>query len=81
MRVQHAHYREETSFDLFGLPKLVWGVGPRRALQFCSSSWFGQAKKAVAEKQAAEEPEKVPSSAPHPDRPRADHARNHSTAV
>ncbi len=40
------------------------GVGPRRALQCCSSSWFGQAKKAVAEKKAAEEAEKVPSS-PH----------------
>ena len=40
------------------------GVGPRRALQFCSSSWFGQAKKAVAEKKAAEEAEKVRSS-PH----------------
>ncbi len=41
------------------------GVGPRRALQFCSSFLVWQAKKAVAEKKAAEEEaEKVPSS-PH----------------
>ncbi len=40
------------------------GVGPRRALQCCNSSWFGQAKKAAAEKKAAEEAEKVRSS-PH----------------
>ncbi len=41
-------------FDLFGPPDIGVGVGPRRALQFCSSSWFGQAEKAVAEKKAAE---------------------------
>jgi hypothetical protein len=35
------------------------GVGPRRALQFCSSSWVAQAKKAVAEKKAAEDAEEV----------------------
>ena len=40
------------------------GVGPRRALQCCNSSWFGQAKKAAAEKKAAEEAEKVRFS-PH----------------
>jgi hypothetical protein len=63
MRVQRAHNREGKFSDLFGPPKSIWwGVGPRRALQFCSSSWFGQAKKAVAEKTAAEEAEKVRSS-------------------
>ncbi len=36
-------------------------MGPRRALQFCRKFWSGQAKKAVAEKTAAEEAEKVPS--------------------
>ncbi len=30
------------------------GVAPRRALQFCRSSWFGQANEVVASKKAAE---------------------------
>ena len=38
------------------------GVGPRRALQFCSSFLVWQAKKAAADKKAAEEAEKVRSS-------------------
>jgi hypothetical protein len=50
-------------FDLIGPPEIYMvGVGPRRALQFCSTLWFGQAKKAVANKKAAEEAEKVRSS-------------------
>jgi hypothetical protein len=60
-RVRCARNREGQIFDLFGPPKSGW-VCPRRALQCCSSSWFGQAKKAAAEKKAAEEAEKVRSS-------------------
>jgi hypothetical protein len=65
MRSRRAHNRERKIFGLFGPPHQIWvGVGPRPALQFCTMLWFGQAKKAVAEKKAAEEAEKVPSS-PH----------------
>ena len=64
MRVQRAHNREGKFSDLFGPPKIWVGVGPSGSavLQFVVV-W--QAKKAVAEKQAAEEAaEQVPSS-PH----------------
>ena len=45
MRDQRAHNREGKIFDLFG-PHEIWvGVGPRRALQFCSSSWFGRPRR------------------------------------
>ncbi len=65
MRVQRAHKSRGINFPTFFGPPIWVGVGPRRALQFCSSSWFGQAKKAVAEKKAGQEAaEKVPSS-PH----------------
>ena len=65
MRVQRADNREGKFSDLFGPPQIGVGVGPRRALQCCSSFLVWQAKKAVAEKKAAdEEAEKVRSS-PH----------------
>jgi hypothetical protein len=60
MRIQRTHNREGTFPDVFGPPKSGWGVGPRRALQFCSSGLVWQAKQAVAEKKAAEDAEKVP---------------------
>jgi hypothetical protein len=44
MRVRCAHNRE-IFFNLFGLPKSGRGVGPRRALQFCSSSWFDRPRR------------------------------------
>ncbi len=66
MRVQRAHKSRGEIFRPFRTPPNLRGVvGPRRALQFCSSSCTGQAKKAVAEKKAGQEAaEKVPSS-PH----------------
>ena len=45
MRVQRAHNREGKISDLFGPPQIGMGVGPRRALQFCSSSWFGRPRR------------------------------------
>ena len=42
MRVRCAHNREGQIFDLFGPPKIWAGLGLRRALQCCSSVWFGR---------------------------------------
>jgi hypothetical protein len=65
MRIQRAHNREGDFFDLFGPPQ-IWVRGwpsPGSAVLQLVLVW--QAKKAAAEKQAAEEEaEKVPSS-PH----------------
>ena len=63
MRVQRAHKSRGENFPTFSDHKIYMvGVGPRRAVQFCSSSLVWQAKKAAAEKKAAEEAEKVRSS-------------------
>ena len=63
MRVQRAHNREGKIFDLFGPPQNPGGgwPPPRSAVLQLVVVW--QAKKAVAEKKAAEEAaEKVRSS-------------------
>ena len=64
MRVRRAHNREGEIFDLFGPPKSGCGVGPSPGSAVLQLVVVWQAKKAAAEKQAAEEAEKVPSS-PH----------------
>jgi hypothetical protein len=64
MRVQRAHNREGRFSTFSDPPKSGCGVGPSPGSAVLQLVVVWQAKKAVAEKQAAEEAEKVPSS-PH----------------
>ena len=64
MRIRCAHNRERIFFDIFGPPKSGWGSAPSPGSAVLQLVVVWQAKKAVAEKKAAEEAEKVRSS-PH----------------
>ncbi len=64
MRIVCAHTLDRIFFDIFGPPKIWVGVGPSPGFAVPPFALVGQARKAVADKKAAEEAEKVRSS-PH----------------
>jgi hypothetical protein len=64
MRIRRAHNLERFFSDLFGPQKSGWGSAPSPGFAVLPFALVGQARKAVADKKAAEAAEKVRSS-PH----------------
>jgi hypothetical protein len=62
MRIQRTHNRDGTFPDVFGPPQIRVGGWPAPGFAVLQLGLVWQAKQAVAEKKAAEDAEKVPSS-------------------